>query len=266
MGHPICRAGEELSYQLNWILGGGKADALRRHGAAGKECARAETVVAADEGVEALERKCEVGAALVVGDGVDFVDDDGADVAEMFAGFAGGEQQVERLGRGDEDVRRVAQHARALQRERIAGADGGADGRAEVAASRSQLLNFGERAVEVFLHVVREGFERGDVDDLRGGRERAGNGQAQELVYGDEKGGQRFAGAGGRGDERGFAAQDGGPALLLRFGGGAEFGEEPLGHDGVRPGKGVFRVRIGLQVWLQVWIQIWDGNGGHGVL
>jgi hypothetical protein len=180
----------------------------------------------------------------------------------MFAGFAGGEQQVERLGRGDEDVRRVAQHARALQRERITGADGGADGRAEVAARGSQLLNLGERGIEILLDVVGERLERGDVDDLRGGCERAGNGQAQELVYGDEKGGQCFAGAGRRGDEGGFSAQDGGPALLLRFGGGAEPGEEPLGHDGVRPGKGVLRVEIGLQVWLQ----IWDGNGGHGVL
>ena len=128
------------------------------------------------------------------------------------------------------------------------------------------MLNLGERAVEVLLNVVGERLERGDVNDLRGGRERAGNGQAQELVDGNEKGGQRFAGAGGRGDEGGFSAQDAGPTLLLRFGGGAEFGEEPLGHDGVRPGKGVFRVEIGLQVWLQVWMQIWDGSGGHGVL
>jgi hypothetical protein len=81
MGHPSGCAGEEFSYQFDGILGGGKADSLWRRVAAGKECARAETVVAADEGVEALEREREVGATLVVGDGVYLVDDDGADVA-----------------------------------------------------------------------------------------------------------------------------------------------------------------------------------------
>ena len=35
--------------------------------------------------VEAFEREGKVGAALVVGYGMDFVDDYGADVAEMFA-------------------------------------------------------------------------------------------------------------------------------------------------------------------------------------
>jgi hypothetical protein len=69
-----------------------------------------------------------VRAALVVGDGVDLVDDDGADVAEVLARFGRGEQEVEGLGRGDEDVGRVAQHARALAGEGVAGADAGADG------------------------------------------------------------------------------------------------------------------------------------------
>jgi hypothetical protein len=52
-----------------------------------------------------------VGAAFVVGDGVDLVDDDGADAAEVLAGLACGEEDVERLGRGDEDVRRVSSMA-----------------------------------------------------------------------------------------------------------------------------------------------------------
>ena len=91
-------------------------------------------VFAGDEGVEAFEREGEVGAALVVGYGVDLVDDDGADAAEMFAGFAGGEEDVEGFGGGDEDVRRVAEHGGTLFGERVAGADGGADLGAEVAA------------------------------------------------------------------------------------------------------------------------------------
>ncbi len=96
----------------------------------------AEAVFAGDEGVEAFEREGEMGAAFVVGYGVDLVDDDGADAAEVFAGFAGGEEDVEGFGGGDEDVGRVAEHGGALFGEGVAGADAGADLRAEVAALR----------------------------------------------------------------------------------------------------------------------------------
>ena len=105
--------------------------------------AGAEAVFAADEGVEAFEREGEVGAALVVGDGVDLVDDDGADAAEVFAGLAGGEEDVEGFGRGDEDVRRVAEHGGALFGEGVAGADAGADFGAEIAACEGELLDLG---------------------------------------------------------------------------------------------------------------------------
>ena len=44
--------------------------------------------------------------------------------------------------------------------------------------------------------------------------------------------------AGGGGDEGGFAGEDAGPTVGLGLGGAAEFGEEPLGGDGVRPGEG----------------------------
>ncbi len=196
-----------------------------------------ERILAADEGVEAFESKGEVGAALVVGDGVDLVDDDGAHVGEVLARAGGGEQEVEGLRGGDEDVGRVAQHARSLGWEGVTGADAGADGRAKKATGGGELLDLGQGAVEIFLHIVGEGLERGDVDDLGGGRERAGDGKAEKLVDGDEEGRQRLTGASGCGDECGIASEDGGPALDLGLGGGAEFGEEPLLHDGVCPGE-----------------------------
>ena len=100
-------AAEEVGDKLDGVLRGGEADALRRRGEAGEQVAGRETVFAADECVEPLKREREVRAAFVVGDGVDLVDDDGADAREICAGFLRGEQDVERLRRGDEDVRRL---------------------------------------------------------------------------------------------------------------------------------------------------------------
>ena len=89
--------------------------------------AGAETIFAGDEGIEAFEREGQVGAALVVGYSVDFVDDHGADTAKMLARFAGGEEDVKGLGRSDQDVRRVAEHGGTFLGEGVAGADAGAD-------------------------------------------------------------------------------------------------------------------------------------------
>ena len=178
-----------------------------------------------------------MGSALVVGYGVDFVDDDGADVAEVLAGFSGGEEDVERFRRGDEDVGRVAEHGGAVFGEGVSGADAGANFGGEVAAFEGELLDFAEGLVEVFLDVVGEGFEGGDIDDLRAGGEGADDGVAEELVDADEEGGEGFSGAGGGGDEGWLASEDAGPAVLLGFGGRAEFVEEPLGGDGVSPSE-----------------------------
>ena len=55
---------------------------------------------------EPLEAEGEVGAPLVPGQGVDLVDDDRVDAAEHGPGRGRGEEQVERLGGGDQEVGR----------------------------------------------------------------------------------------------------------------------------------------------------------------
>ena len=67
-----------------------------------------------EQRVEALERQREVRAALGAGDGVHLVDDHGLDAAQRLAGLRG-EHQEQRLGRGDEDVRRSASRATAAR-------------------------------------------------------------------------------------------------------------------------------------------------------
>ena len=65
--------------------------------------------------VEPLEREREVGAALGAGDGVHLVDDHRLDAAQRLAGRRG-EQQEQRLGRGDQDVGRARGRRRGARR------------------------------------------------------------------------------------------------------------------------------------------------------
>ena len=95
------------------------------------------------------------------------------------------------------------------------------------------------------MDVVREGFEGRDVNDLRVRGQAAFDGLAEEVVDGDKEGGEGLAGAGGGRDERRVTGDDSGPAGSLRLGGRAEFGEEPLGGNGVSPAEGGGDLELG---------------------
>jgi hypothetical protein len=114
---------------------------------------------------EALEAKGEVGATLVAAEGVDFVDDDAAKGVEHVAGARAGEEQIERLGGGDEDMRRVLEHLGAGGRGGVAGADGNAQGGQGVALLAGGGADAVEWDAQVALDVVVEGFERREVKE-----------------------------------------------------------------------------------------------------
>jgi hypothetical protein len=120
-----------------------------------------------DEPREPLEGEGEVGAALRPGDRVHLVEDHGLDPTQRLARLRRQEQE-QRLGGRDEDVRRRPQHPAALLGRRVAGADGDGELRAEPC----------ERTAEVPLDVVVERFERGDVE------------QAQPLARGPRSAGR----------------------------------------------------------------------------
>ena len=82
-----------------------------RAGAGSRRARSAGTAL--DDTLEALQREREVGAALRPRDRVHLVEDHGLDPAQGLARLRG-EEEEERLGRGDEDVGRRAQHAPAL--------------------------------------------------------------------------------------------------------------------------------------------------------
>src|SRR5215472_17494074 len=66
------RAGQKLGHQLDWFLRGGKADARQE---------------LACQAVETLKRERQMSATLIVGDRVNFVDDDGLYRCENLAAF-----------------------------------------------------------------------------------------------------------------------------------------------------------------------------------
>ena len=101
------RADEEAADLLERVLGRRQADPLD---------------VAPGRLGEPLEREREVRAALGLRDRVDLVDDHLLDAVEDLRRLAG-EHQVQRLRRGDQDVRRVADHRLPLLLRRVAGPD-----------------------------------------------------------------------------------------------------------------------------------------------
>ena len=93
--------------------------------------------------VEPLEREREVRAAPRFEHGVDLVDDHDARGLQHLARALRGQQQVQRLRRRDEDVRRRAQHRRALALRRVAAAHRRGD--AHRRAARSPRRGGGSR-------------------------------------------------------------------------------------------------------------------------
>ena len=139
-------------------------------------------------------------AALGRGHRVDLVDDHRLDPAQHLARLRR-EDQVQRLGGGDEDVGRRAAHGGAVALRCVAGADRHRDVGADPAQRRAQVA----------VDVVGQRLQRRDVDQA-GMRRRL----ARQPVQSPEEGGQRLAAPRGGGDEHVLARGDGRPRLLLR--------------------------------------------------
>ena len=212
-------ADEEMGDGVDRLLRRGKADALQ---------------AIAAERRQPLEREREMGAALVRRDGVDLVDDDRARGREHRAPGLGAEQNVERLRRRHQDVRRAAAHALALGRGRVAGADPGADLDVGKPAAAQPFADAGQRRLEVAVDVVRQRLERRDVDDLGRVGEPALEALPHQLVDRGQKGRQRLARAGRRGDQGVAAGLDRRPGFGL---GGRRRGEA-VGEPARRPRDG----------------------------
>ena len=179
---------------------------------------------------EPFEREAEVAPALVPGQGVDLVDDDGLDAAERRPALLGRDQQVERLRGGDDERARRPDHGRPLAGGAVAGAHPDREvGRGQPEPPR-RGGDLGQRSLEVLGDVDRQRLQRRDVDDPGAAdREPPGVGEVQP-VDGHEEAGQRLARAGGRRHQRVLPGGDGWPGGLLR-------GCGPVGEALPEPGR-----------------------------
>ena len=125
-------------------------------------------------------------------------------------------QNVERFRRRHQDVRRAAAHPLALGGGRVARSDPGADFDIGKPAPAELLSDAGQRRLEVAMDVVRQRLERRDVDDLRRIGERRLETLPHQVVDRRQKGRERLARSGRRGDEGVAAGLDRRPGFGLR--------------------------------------------------
>ena len=120
-------ANQKPCYLFNRFLCGRKADACE---------------APARQMIEAFERKGQMGTALVVGHGMDFVHDDGLDGPQHFSALRRGKKDVQGFRSGYQNMRRTNQHGAALVRERIPGAHRNPNLRHQDPALPCELQNF----------------------------------------------------------------------------------------------------------------------------
>ena len=170
-------------------------------------------------------------AALVAGDGMNLVHDDHAGGAQKLAAALRGQEDVQRLGGGDQDVGRAADHEVPLARGRVARAHHGPDLRQWGAGLLRQCGNCGQRFLQVLLDVVAQGFEGGHIDDRGLVTQRTVVSRRHQVIDRPEKCGQRLAGPGRGRDQRVSTLGDVRPALDLRCGRLPEPPHKPTGNQ-----------------------------------
>ena len=215
-------SGQEVSNFLDWFLGRGKSDAHRG------------TI---RQSLQPLQRERQVRATLVVRYSVDFVHNNGFDIAQNGATLFRSQQNVERLRCCDQNVWRPLQHGAALMHQRVAGADRGANLRHQQAAFARHLKNFAQWDFEVLLNIVAQRLQRRDIQNFSSIVEIAGQRLTHQLINTRKKRSQSFARARRRRNEGGSSGQNMRPALHLRLGRRIELSDKPLRDQRVRPGE-----------------------------
>ena len=175
-------------------------------------------------------------AALVARERVDFVDDDGARRRQHLAARLRSQQDIERLGRRDDNMWRPLAHPRALGLRRIAGADQCANLHIRQVHRLELLTDPGQGNRQILLNIVGERLERRNVDDERLVGQGCLDTAADQAVDGGEKGSQGLPRTGGRGDQNIAPRLYLGPRASLRLRRGGKVLAKPAVDSGMKRG------------------------------
>ena len=220
IGTPIPR--QEMRNLFDRLLGRGKPDAHRR---------------SVSQRLQPLQRKRQMHAPFVVGHGVNFIHNHGLHIAQDGAALLRRQQNVERLRRRNQNVRRALQHEPPVFHQSVARAHGRPDLRHQQPAISRHLQNFSQRDFKILLNVVAEGFERGNIENVGAVAQFPGEGFADEAINACQKSGQRLARSRRSRDKSSVAGKNVRPALLLRFRRRREARREPFLNQRMSPGK-----------------------------
>ena len=172
---------------------------------------------------------------------VDFIDDHRPDRPQHVAAAVRRQQQVERLGRRHEDVRRLAEHRRSLSLCRIACPDGRGDLRRRKSVVAGKREDLSARLGEILVDVGAQRFERRDIQDADLIRKRRGQSLSRQLIEGRQECGERLSRSSRRSNQRVPAVQDRFPALRLRGRRLTDRARKPLLDDGMEAGQGHYQ-------------------------
>ncbi len=183
---------------------------------------------------EPFQRGDEVRASLGCRHRMDLIQDHGGQAAQHRPAVWRGQEQVEALWRGDQDLRRLSKHAPAVRGERIAASGLHANGRKLLPCELEGLGDLLQRRQQVSLDVIVERLQRRDVEDPNRVRP---PGAADELVDAPQERGEGLARAGGSRHQHVGTARNLGPGARLDVGRLSEGAQEPLRDDGVEKGE-----------------------------
>ena len=143
---------EESGHALQWTLGGRHADSPQ--GPAGKH-------------FQALKAEREMGSPFAPCQRVQFVQNHCSCLRKQPPAAIRREQQVQRLRRGYQNVRRLIQQPAAVGRGTVPGAQTGGNARSRQASGLEAPVDPRKRLAQVPANVVREGPQRRNVNDFR---------------------------------------------------------------------------------------------------
>ena len=186
------------------------------------------------QGLQALQRQRQMRAALVAGDGVNFIDDHGTAGREHVAAGLRAQQDVQGFRCGHHDVRRPTPHAGAFRLRRVAGAHHRTNLDVGQTQGHQLFANAVQRRLEIALDVVRQCLQGRNVHHARLVRQRRFESLLHQLIDGRQKRRKGLAGPRRSGHQDMFARGQRRPGADLRLCGRIKGPRKPGRNCGVK--------------------------------